>query len=93
MPTAVEYAVMSNPWHAQDLIEYALLAKAKDGIGWGGPTASISTVRQQHAMPGPTSGDGQLAGVLVVPLLLVAVAVAVGRRLTRRSGRATSSRA
>jgi hypothetical protein len=84
MPTAVEYAVMANPWHAQDLIEYALTAKAKDGIGWGGPTMSISSVLQQHALPGPTSGDGPLTGVFVVPLLLVAVAVAVRRRLAHR---------
>jgi hypothetical protein len=86
MPTAVEYAVMANPWHAQDLIEYALLAKAKDGIGWGGPTMSVSTALQQPALPGPTSADGQLAGVAVVPLLLVAVAVAVRRRLTYQTG-------
>ena len=82
MPTAVEYAVMANPWHTQDLIEYALLAKAKDGVGFGGPTASISAVLPQPALPGPASGEGQLAGVVVVPLLLVAVAVAVRRRLS-----------
>jgi hypothetical protein len=86
MPTAVEYAVMANPWHTQDLIEYALMAKAKDGVGFGGPTMSISTVLQQPALPQPASGDGQLAGVVVVPFLLVAVAVAVRHRLTGRTG-------
>jgi len=74
MSTAIEYG-LANPWQAQDLIEYALMnhSHAQGHV-------------EYETMPAPASGDGQLAGVFVVPLVLVAVVVAVRRRLARRSG-------
>lgn len=67
MPTAVEYAVMANPSHAQDLVEYAL-------------SNPHTTVTEAPVLPDTTSGDWQLTGALAAPLVLMAIVVAVRRR-------------
>lgn len=93
MPTAVEYG-LTNPSHTQGGIAHAAfgyqcapqehvlqLLAAQGGVAHA---AFGYTARQEHILPGTNSGDGQLAGVFVVPLLLVAVAVAVRRRMAHR---------
>jgi hypothetical protein len=85
MPTAVEYATAS-PWHVQNGAgggpPVLNLWEAQNGVGSGPPVHN--TVLQQHVLPAPASGDGLLAGLFTAPLLLVAVVVAVRRRLTCR---------
>jgi hypothetical protein len=56
------------------------LWEAQNGVGSGPPVHN--TVLPQHTLPGTNSGDGLLAGLFTAPLLLVAVFVAVRRRVT-----------
>ena len=89
MPTAVEYAT-AHPWHAQDGCATGSprlnLWEAQNGVGSGPPVHT--TVLPQPTQPGTNAGDWLLAGAFLAPLLLVAVVVAVRRRVVRHPARA-----